>query len=270
MKISSRGLFFPSVPAVTIVLLVGATVSPAPSAPLGLTSSDSLALTASDPLALAAAAAVGLGFAFIVHEAFHQFQREAYHSLASDLPEEEYPILDGENTALASREMLILMDAIRAVASADTSRVRVLTAEFLAIRNERWNRRPTDIPLIERPQELMEGPAKYVEVCSVGRMGDLCGETGPATAVPGCGVFAGMTRERYLLSDFEDRISEGVIDVPDMPRNRVYPVGPPLACCSTSSALTGRLESPLPRRAPGWPNSWSKPSRGHLHRAIRF
>jgi len=38
-------------------------------------------------------------------------------------------------------------------------------------------------------------------------------------------VFESVTADLYLLSDFEDRMHEGVIDPPDMARNRVYPVG---------------------------------------------
>jgi hypothetical protein len=171
-------------------------------------------------------AAIGFGFTFIVHEAFHQFQRDAFRSIANDQPEEEYPILDGENTALASLEMLILMDAIRAVAQAETTLARRLTAEFLAVRRERWNRRAEDIPLFERPQELMEGSAQYTEVRNTGLMGDLCAGSKAATlSPPGYDVFAGVTWDSYLLSDFEDRIGGGMIDIPDMARNRIYPVG---------------------------------------------
>jgi hypothetical protein len=170
-------------------------------------------------------AAIGLGFTFITHEAFHQFQRDTFKSLANDQPEEEYPILDSENTALASLEMHTLMDAIRAIARADTARVREFAEEFLAVRRERWHRRPDDIPLFERPQELMEGSAQYVQVRCVGLMGDLCGGSLAGKAPPECAVFAGVTAELYLLSDFEDRIGDGVIDPIDMARNRVYPVG---------------------------------------------
>ncbi len=171
-------------------------------------------------------AAIGLGFTFIVHEAFHQFQRDTFQSIPNDLPEEEYPILDSENTALASLEMHILRDALRAAARADTARARESAAEFLAVRKERWNRRPEDIPLFERPQELTEGSAQYVEVRCVGLMGDFCERSAALpTLPPGCDVFAGVTADLYLLADFEDRIGDGVIDPTDMPRNRVYPVG---------------------------------------------
>jgi hypothetical protein len=81
----------------------------------------------------------------------------------------------------------------------------------------------------------MEGSAQYVEVRSVGLMGDLCtrsyeeapSSTAPpsATPAPGCDIFTGVTWDLYLLADFEDRIGDGVIDVTDMARNRVYPVG---------------------------------------------
>lgn len=171
-------------------------------------------------------AAVGSGFTFIAHEAFHQFQRDAFQSLAGDQPEEEYPVLDSENTALASLEMRLLVDAVEAAARPDSARTRELTEEFLAVRKERWERAPEVIPRFERPQEIMEGSAQYVEVRSVGLIGDLCRDplrsSDPALA---CDVFNGVTQELYLLADFADRLSDGVIDPVDMPRNRVYPTG---------------------------------------------
>jgi hypothetical protein len=171
-------------------------------------------------------AAVGLGFMFIVHEAFHQFQRDAFLSLAGDEPEEEYPILDGENTALASLEMHLLMDAIDAAARGDTVLTREIAGEFLAVRRERWSRRPDVIPRFERPQEIMEGTAEYVQVRSAGLMGGLCARPGGSPASPpGCDAFAGVTASLCLRSDFEDRLRERAIDPADMARNRVYSTG---------------------------------------------
>jgi hypothetical protein len=122
--------------------------------------------------------------------------------------------------------MHILMDAIKAVARDDTAQTRERREEFLAVRRERWTRRPEDIPLFERPQEVMEGSAQYVQVRSVGLMADLCAASKASLASPlACDVFSGATDELYLLSDFEDRLGEGVIDPVDMPRNRVYPTG---------------------------------------------
>jgi hypothetical protein len=189
-----------------------------------------VALAPTMGLASGRRAAIGLGVPFIVHEAFHQFQHDAFTSIANDEPEENYPILDGENTALASLEMQILIDAVKAVARGDTAQVREQVVTFLAVRSARWARRPDDIPFFERPQELMEGSAQYVQVRSVGLLAGLCAKE-PTTVTPSgksafsCDVFKGADTEHYLISDFEDRLSDGVINTQDMARNRVYPAG---------------------------------------------
>jgi hypothetical protein len=168
--------------------------------------------------------AIGNGFTFIIHEAFHQYQHDAFASIPDDLPDEEYPMLDGENTALASLEARLLMNAVNAAGQGDTVEARELAEEFVAVRRARWSRNPDFLPVFERPQELIEGTAKYVEVRCVGLMGDLCRETAAGTPPSACDVFGPVTLEAYLLADFADRIEDGVIEPSDMPRNRMYPV----------------------------------------------
>jgi hypothetical protein len=172
-------------------------------------------------------AAIGNGFAFIVHEAFHQFQHEGFISLPDDQPEEEYPILDSENTALASLEMRVLMDAIRATGSGDTVAVRGFAEEFIAVRQARW-RRDAVFRIYELPQECVEGTAKYVEVRAIGGMGERCRGAADAS-IPGWDVFAPIRVTDYLLADFEDRWVNGVLPPQSMARNRVYPTGAALA-----------------------------------------
>jgi len=172
------------------------------------------------------AGAIGSGLAFITHEAFHQHQYETFQSMEDTGSEENYPILDADNMALATLEMRILMDAIKASAKERREQVSELAREFLAVRERRWRRGDPFIAQFERTQELKEGSAKYVEVRSVGMIGDLCRDTAATPPIPAiCDVFAPVTMEAYLLSEFESRLSEEALDPRDMARNRSYPVG---------------------------------------------
>lgn len=195
---------------------------------------------------------IGNGFSFIVHEAFHQYQHDAFRSIPNDQPEEQYPILDSENTALASLEMHLLMDAVKASALADTNKTRELAEEFVAVRFKRWNRKPSFIPGFELPQELMEGTAKYVEVRYVGLMGDLCRNTKASSVQPpGCDVFGSVTTEAYLLSDFEDRLNEGVIEPPDMARNHMYPTASAIGVLLDFFGINWKARASDPATSPG-------------------
>jgi hypothetical protein len=203
---------------------------------------------------------IGNGFRLIVHEAFHQFQHDAFASIPNDMSDEEYPMLDGENTALASLEAQILIDAIRAIGRGDSAEVRELAEEFVAVRRARWNRRPDLLPAYERPQELIEGTAKYVEVRCIGMMGDLCREIStarPAAGTPAasppsaCDVFGPVTLQSYLLSDFADRVENGVISPSDMPRNRMYPVAAATAVLLDHFGIDWKESASDPVASPG-------------------
>jgi hypothetical protein len=203
---------------------------------------------------------IGNGFRFIVHEAFHQYQHDAFASIPNDMSDEEYPMLDGENTALASLEAQILIDAIKAMGRGDLDETRELAEEFVAVRRARWSRRPELLPAYERPQELIEGTAKYVEVRSIGMMGDLCREMSAEEAVAGrtavappsaCDVFGPVTLQSYLLSDFADRVEDGVINPSDMPRNRMYPVAAATALLLDYFGIDWKTRASDPVTSPG-------------------
>jgi hypothetical protein len=221
--------------------------------------------TAAIPLSLTSTGdrrgSIGNGFRFIVHEAFHQYQHDAFASIPNDMSDEEYPMLDGENTALASLEARILIEAIGAVGRGDSNEARELAEEFVAVRRARWNRSPDLLPAFERPQELIEGTAKYVEVRCIGLMGDLCRETATATPVDGrpaaippsaCDVFGRVTLQSYLLSDFADRLEDGVIGPSDMPRNRMYPVAAATAVLLDYFGIDWKERASDPVTSPGF------------------
>ncbi len=196
---------------------------------LDLGSFVTLAIPLSGPASQDRRGAIGNGFTFIAHEAFHQYQHDEFLSIPDDMADEEYPMLDAGNTALASLEARLLMDALGAADRHDRDDATALAEEFVGVRRARWARDPEFLPAYERPQELIEGTAKYVEVRCVGLMGDLCRDIArggrPGTAPPsGCDVFGDVTLVGYLLADFEDRLEEGVIEPSDMARNRMYPV----------------------------------------------
>jgi hypothetical protein len=169
-------------------------------------------------------------FAFIVHEAFHQYQSERFASVDTQ-PEEPYPILDPENTALAAVEMRLLMDAVRASERPGDPRLTPLAEEFVAVRTHRWRRATPLVERLEREKELVEGTANYVEVRSVALMSEICGQARPSDrAASFCRVFPRRTLPEVLLQDFEQRLRGLAPSPEDMPRNRIYPVGAALGC----------------------------------------
>ena len=162
-------------------------------------------------------------FAFVVHEAFHQFQRAAF-SEVDEPSEEQYPILDTENSARAALEIHILEDAVRAVARRDLVGARRFTALFLAQRRFRWEHASPLVREFERAKELSEGTAKYVEVRLVAIAADLC-RTGVFIDADVCPSFKLVTVPSYLQTDFESRLTDGTLSPADVPRNRIYPTG---------------------------------------------
>jgi hypothetical protein len=164
-------------------------------------------------------------FSFIVHESFHQHQRETFASVEGE-GQEQYPILDAENTALAVLEMRLLMDALNAVKSDDPARVRQLTAAFTAVRKHRWRRADPFVQSYESSKELVEGTAEYVEVRSVGLLAELCRSGEPSRQLTGiCDELAPLTLHDYVLRDFEKRLPDKTLPPEDVARNRIYPVG---------------------------------------------
>lgn len=62
-------------------------------------------------------------YSFIAHEAFHQFQRHCFSDI--DTPsEEQYPMLDPVNNALAALELRALKESMQALGQSDSARAR--------------------------------------------------------------------------------------------------------------------------------------------------
>jgi hypothetical protein len=164
-------------------------------------------------------------FGYIVHEAFHQYQNELF----ADTPwarEQEYPIEDGENAALAYLEMLILIDALREARDGEAGPCRESIARFVAVRDHRWQRADPFVATYEQGKEVREGTARYVELKSF----DLMREFAYTSAVDGKASplprrFRSASMPDYLIERFGDRMGEGFVPIEDLFRNRIYPVG---------------------------------------------
>jgi len=160
-----------------------------------------------------------------IHEGFHQYQ----HSHFGEIPwarEELYPILDVENTALASLEMQILKDALNAMFKNNEKKVETLAKEFVAVRDYRWKHADGFVKKYEQGQEINEGTARYVEMKAMDCFLKL------DTVKIRNKLFrdikrdmSGMTIQNLLIGDMNARLSGLAVAPDDMLRNRIYPVG---------------------------------------------
>jgi len=164
-------------------------------------------------------------FRATVHEGFHHYQRDHF----GDIPwarEEQYPILDTENTALASLEMLILKDALQAMYNRDRKAMEELLKEFVAVRVYRWRQGEPFIRQYEQGQEINEGTAKYVEDKAVDCLLKL-----KSIQINNHWLMAleeylqNVTTKNLLLDDIQSRLTGRAVAPDDMLRNRIYPLG---------------------------------------------
>ncbi len=159
------------------------------------------------------------------HEGFHQYQ----HHYFGDIPwsrEENYPILDVENTALASLEMHILEDALKALFDSDRSEMEYLLKEFTAVRDYRWQHTEPYIRKYEQGQEINEGTARYVEMKAMEcflKLDSLKINNPLLTAIEK--DMSGFSIKKLLIDDMESRLTGSAVAPDDMLRNRIYPVG---------------------------------------------
>jgi len=162
-------------------------------------------------------------FAYVVHEAFHEYQNESFGDIEW-AREQEYPIEDVENAALAYLEMALLVDAVEAAWADDARLASEATAQFVAVRAHRWARADSFIATYEGGKETREGTARYVELqcLDVARVLDY------ESSVPGAPPFrddlAHAALPGYLLDDFRESMVDSAIPMEDLPRNRIYPV----------------------------------------------
>lgn len=162
-------------------------------------------------------------FAFISHEAFHQYQQESFADVETP-SEEYYPILNAELNALASLETVLAREPLRALKTRDTAAIRVATNRFVAFHLYRWAKLSAAAQQIERPKQIIEGTAKYVEAMEVARLGATC----PAEFRSVCSSLPSLP-EDWLLEDLDTRLQHGVLKPIDVPRNRIYPVAATVA-----------------------------------------
>jgi hypothetical protein len=151
---------------------------------------------------------------FIVHEAFHQFQAAHFGEIAWQR-EERYPILDGENTALAALEMRILMDAVSRAQAGLRLDVEDRLRMFEAVRGERWMVGGELVSQHEQGLEIREGTAQYVQTKALSLMKGAADLEG----------FMSISFSGQLEADFRSRFRGEAVSPEDMPRNRLYPVG---------------------------------------------
>ncbi len=162
-------------------------------------------------------------FAYVVHEAFHEYQDEVFGDIEW-AREQEYPIEDVENAALAYLEMALLVDAVEAAWADDARVANEATAQFVAVRAHRWARADSFIAIYEGGKETREGTARYVEL----RCLDFARVLDYESSVPGASPLrddlAHAVLPGFLLDDFRDSMVDGAIPMEDLPRNRIYPV----------------------------------------------
>ncbi|MFQ5584529.1 MAG: hypothetical protein ACE5GL_08865, partial [Calditrichia bacterium] len=164
-------------------------------------------------------------FSTTIHEGFHQYQ----HNNFGEIPwarEEKYPILDIENTALASLEMHILKDALLAMFDEKPFQMKEILKQFVAVRDYRWRHSDAYIEKYEQGQEINEGTARFVEMKSVDCFLKLnLKEINNSVLSQLAEEMADFSIKDLLLEDIEDRLSGAAVAPDDMLRNRIYPVG---------------------------------------------
>ncbi len=160
-----------------------------------------------------------------IHEGFHQFQQQHF----GEIPwarEEQYPILDVQNTALASLELHILREALKAMFNGDDERLKTMARQFVAVREFRWSHADPFVGHYEQGQEINEGTARYVEMKAMACFFKLDTAKIQNRLLKAIKKdLADKTIQDLLLDDFNARLKGLAVAPDDMLRNRIYPVG---------------------------------------------
>jgi hypothetical protein len=160
---------------------------------------------------------------YVVHEVFHEHQDQVFGEIEW-AREQEYPVEDVENAALAYLEMALLVDAVDSAWADDHDAASEAIAQFTAVRDLRWGRTDDFVRIYEGGKETREGTARYVELKCL----DLAGGMEYASSIPDApplhGALAHGRLPGSLLVDFRDSMVDGAVPVEDLPRNRIYPV----------------------------------------------
>ena len=164
-------------------------------------------------------------FSTTIHEGFHQYQRNHF----GEIPwarEEKYPILDKENTTLASLEMHILKDALIALYEENNVKVEKLLKQFVAVRFFRWKHSEGFVKTYEQGQEINEGTARYVEMKAIDCFLKLnYKKINNALLTDLEKDMVGLSMPDLLREDMEARMTGISVAPDDILRNRIYPVG---------------------------------------------
>ncbi|NOX66228.1 MAG: hypothetical protein GXO85_10680 [Chlorobi bacterium] len=181
-------------------------------------------------------------FSSTIHEGFHQYQHDHFGEIPWSR-EELYPILDVENTALASLEMQILKEALKAMFKNNEKQMETLVKEFVAVREYRWAHASDFVRKYEQGQEINEGTARYVEMkamsCffkldTIDVQNQLFGELKRD--------MSNMTIEDLLIGDMNERLSGLAVAPDDMLRNRIYPVGAALGFLADNLGINWKMK----------------------------
>jgi len=160
-----------------------------------------------------------------IHEGFHQYQ----HTNFGEIPwarEEYYPILDVENSILASLEMHLLEDALQEMYNKDQISMEEHLKQFAAVRNYRWNHLNSYIKKYEQGQEINEATARYVEMKSIECFLKLDYKkinNQLLTAIEENMV--NLKIKDLLFNDMKSSLTEVAVSPDNMMRNRIYPIG---------------------------------------------
>lgn len=160
---------------------------------------------------------------FVVHEAFHEYQDRVFGEIEW-AREQQYPIEDIENSALAYLEMATLVDAVEAAWADDTERLRGAASQFVAVRSHRWDRAGSFVRTYEGGKETREGTARYVELRCLDLARGLEYETSVTGTPPLPAQLGKGALPASLLRDFRDSMVDGAVPIEDLRRNRIYPV----------------------------------------------
>lgn len=160
-----------------------------------------------------------------IHEGFHQYQHQHF----GEIPwarEEKYPILDVQNTALASLEMHILKDALLAMFAGQQKQMEELLKQFAGVRDYRWNHSAAFIRKYEQGQEINEGTARFVEMKAVQCLLSLKSKkTDKPLLLELAQEIDTLSFKKILLNDMESRLTGLAVAPENMLRNRIYPIG---------------------------------------------
>ena len=160
-----------------------------------------------------------------IHEGFHQYQRHHFGEIPWSR-EEIYPIQDAQNTALASLEMHILLDALNAMDEGNPEEARELLKQFTAVRTHRWNVSDPYIQKYEQGQEINEGTARFVEMKSMEYALKKTNKETDAVLLNDLKIdLKGLTIKELLEEDIKNRLNGDAVAPEDMLRNRIYPLG---------------------------------------------